>query len=131
MSGAAQAALPLFGPPQPWQTEIYRRRMVFMLADAPKYRRDLVEWLAENYAVWQAFEREADAIWNAGRRHYSARTIGEVLRHQSALREVPKAHGWKLNDHYWPDLARLYMDLHPDRPGFFETRVNPLSARAA
>lgn len=136
MTGAAsiaQAPLPLFGPTQPWQTEIYRRRLVFTLvvAHAPKFRRDFAQWLEANYTAWQAFEREADRIWNAGRRHYSARTIGEVLRHESALREKPNEHGWKLNDWWWPDLARLYMLMHPDRDKFFERRVSPLSKRAA
>lgn len=128
-----QGNLPLFGPPQPWQTAIYRRRMAFVLitANADRFRRDFLSWLSLNYAVWEAFELEADRIWDGGRRHYSARTIGEYLRHESALREKPNEHGFKLNDHYWPDLARLYMLLHPDRDGFFERRVSPLNLRAA
>lgn len=132
-SARAFTHLPLFDEPQTWQTGIYRRRMAFTLvaAHAPKFRADFVQWLEANYSAWEAFEREADKIWNAGRRHYSARTIGEVLRHESALREKPNTHGWKLNDHYWPDLARLYALLHPDRDKFFELRVNPLSVRGA
>ena len=128
-----QGNLPLFGPPQPWQTAIYRRRLAFVLitANADHFRRDFLSWLSLNYAVWEAFEREASRIWDGGRRHYSARTIGEYLRHESALREKPNEHGFKLNDHYWPDLARLYMLINPDRDGFFERRVSPLNLRAA
>ncbi len=130
-SARAFTHLPLFDEPQPWQTGFYRRRMVFAFIAAGKYRADFSDWLAKNYGVWIAFEAQADKVWTAGRRRYSARTIGEYLRHESAIREEPNALGFKLNDHYWPDLARLYMDLHPDRDKFFELRVNPLAVRSA
>ena len=112
---------------------VYRKRYVFaeIVARQDHFRRDFLGWLSANYSVWLAFEREADRVWDRGRRHYSARTIGEYLRHESALRETQNEHGWKLSDWWWPDLARLYMLLHPERTGFFETRVNPLSKRAA
>ncbi len=128
-----QGALPLFGPPQSWQTDLYRKKIDFVLvtANAEHFRADFLDWLSRNYQVWLAFEHEADRVWARGRRHYSARTIGEYLRHESALREAPNEAGWKLNDHYWPDLARLYMLVHPDREGFFERRVGPLNLRAA
>ena len=77
-------------------------------------------WLADNLHVWRAFEREADRVWCRGRRHYSARTIGEVLRHESALKEVDGP--WKLNNVVFPDLARLYALRYPERCGLFEFR---------
>lgn len=125
--------LPLFGSPQHWQTDIYRKRYAFhvVVAEQRFFRRDFMDWLSRNYPVWIAFEHEADRVWARGRRHYSARTIGEYLRHESALREGPNEHGWKLNDHYWPDLARLYLHMHPEREGFFERRAGPLTLRAA
>jgi hypothetical protein len=128
-----QASLALFGPPQPWQTQIYRRRLAFRMieTEARYFRPDFAEWLERNYRVWEAFEREANAVWNGGRRHYSARTIGEYLRHESQTREAPNCLQLKLNDHWWPDLARLYMLMHPDRDGFFERRAGPMTRRAA
>ena len=126
--------LPLFDEPQPWQTDIYRRRMelnVLVQANPSHFRKDFASWLAENFEVWEAFAAQADRIWDSGRRRYSARTIGEWLRHETAMREGPNEHGWKLNDHAWPDMARLYMLSRPDRAEFFETRVSPLSVRAA
>jgi hypothetical protein len=124
--------LPLFDEPQAWQTDIYRRRIatnVMLQANVEHFRKDFHEWLEKNWRVWEAFEDQADRIWARGTRRYSARTIGEWLRHETAMREAPNQHGWKLNDHYWPDLARLYMLMHPDRDGFFERRVAPLSLR--
>lgn len=51
------------------------------------FRPDFRAWLADNFHIWLAFEREANHVWTTGRRHYSARTIGEYLRHETALRE--------------------------------------------
>lgn len=115
-----------------WETDIYRKRFAFAMVCAGQkhFRNDFMSWLSENWHVWQAFEVHADAVWARGRRHYSARTIYEVLRHESALRE----HGggeWKLNNNAVPDLARLYGLMWPERVDLFEKRVGPLSARAA
>ena len=125
--------LPLFDETQPWQRAIYGKRMelnVFIQAHPQHFRKDFADWLEKNHHVWEAFAAQADMIWNRGRRRYSARTIGEYLRHESALREGPNENGWKLNDWYWPCMARLYMVVHPDRDGFFETRVSPASLRS-
>jgi hypothetical protein len=123
----------LFEDPQAWSTAMYRERMAFVFLEANKaqFRADFAQWLRNNYAVWRAFEREADAVWDRGYRHYSARTIGEFLRHRTMVAEAPNALGFKLNNCYFPDLARLYLLFHPDRDGFFEKRVNPLSVRGA
>ncbi len=91
-------------------------------ANAAQFRVDFPAWLEENEQVFRRFIQEADRIWASGRRHYSARTIGEYLRHETALRE--KEIAFKLNDHRWPDLARLYLLLRPGRQGFFELRGN-------
>lgn len=97
---------------------------------AQQFRPEFAAWLAANQHVWMAFSREADRIWNRGRRRYSARTIAEYLRHESAVRDATDAE-FKWNDHNTPDLARLYLLVHPGRAGFFETRVPANSERAA
>ena len=86
---------------------------------AEQFTPEFLAYLPENLHVYDAFEREALAI--ARRRpHYSARTIVEVLRHNSALQEagVP----WKLNDWHTPYLARLFALIHPVHAGLFEFR---------
>lgn len=95
-------------------------------ANVGAFRDGFPGWLAINLHVWRAFEREADKVWNRGRRHYSARTIGEVLRHESALAEVGSE--WKLNNIVFPDLARLYALVHRDRFELFEFRGRALVA---
>lgn len=104
--------------------------LAFTVSHPEQFRDDFQNWIADNWHVWESFELEADRIWSRGRRHYSARTIGEYLRHESALREEPNEHGFKVNDHWWPDLARLYMLMHPDRGEFFERRVGQSARRA-
>lgn len=81
---------------------------------------DFSEWLSENWYIWLAFESEANKAWDRGRKHYSARTIGEYLRHNTLVREASGE--FKVNDHRWPDLARLYLAIYPTRHGFFELR---------
>ena len=77
-------------------------------------------WLAQNTAVWQAFEREANKVWSRGRRHYSARTLIEFLRHETALGD--SGDDFKINNNTAPDLARLYRITHPTREALFELR---------
>lgn len=81
------------------------------------------DWLAmpANFQVWIRFMREADKLRDRGRTHYSARTIIEVLRHESALADSDPDR--KINDHCIPNLSRLYMLLTTGAQGFFETRA--------
>lgn len=98
-------------------------------ANADQFRDDFPAWLEENGHVWARFRAEVDRVRAAGRRHYSARTIVEVLRHESALAE--NGSPYKLNNNHTPDLARLYLLTAPGAEGFFETRVMPGAERAA
>lgn len=77
------------------------------------------DWLRDNWTIWLRFREEADKIRAKGRGHYSARTIGEFIRHQTALAEDGD---FKINNNVFPDMARLYMLTHPGAAGFFELR---------
>lgn len=96
---------------------------------ADTFRPGFALWLRDNRHVWTAFEAEADKVWARGRRHWSARTILEYLRHETAISD--SGIEFRLNNNAQDDLARLYLLVHPDRAGFFETRVAPGSSRAA
>jgi len=97
--------------------------------DRSKFRNDFASWLAANPAIWDRFCAEADKVWSRGHRHWSARTIIEYLRHETALAEVGGE--FKVNNNYAPDMARLYADTFPDRAGLFETRLQHNARRAA
>ncbi len=94
-----------------------------------KYRPEFAEWLIQNQALWLAFCRESNRIWDRGRRHWSARTVIEYMRHQTALSEVGGE--FKINNNWAPDMARLFAEQFPERASLFEFRVMPGSARAA
>lgn len=103
--------------------------LTFVETRPEMFRRDFSAWLEENWRIYLEFERRAGRLWEAGRKHYGARSIWEVMRYESAIGEL--AGEWKLNDHRPPDLARLFMKMNPQCVGFFETRVAPCSGRVA
>lgn len=78
-------------------------------------------WLIDNYAVFEYFERSAIQVSDKGFKHYSARTIVEVMRHRTNIREIGDG-TWKLNNNRTPEMAKLFMLLHPEYRGFFEFR---------
>lgn len=84
-----------------------------------RFRKGFHEWLSENYYVFVRFCQEADKIRSNGRKHYSARTIAEFLRHESMVSS--KTGDYKLNNNVVPDLARLYTDMHAGGD-FFQER---------
>ena len=94
---------------------------------ADQFTPRFLAYLPDNLHVYEAFEREAMRIVRRGFEHYSARTIIEVLRHNSALAE----HGgpWKLNDWHTPYLARLFALLNPAFAGLFEFRITKAVGR--
>ena len=83
------------------------------------FTQEFLNYLPENIHVYQAFEQEARKVLQKGYKHYSARTIIEVLRHHTALSDSSK---WKLNDHATPYFSRLFALLNPASAGLFEFR---------
>ena len=80
-------------------------------------------YLDEHPHVYERFEREALRMWDRGFNHYSARTIIEYLRHQTALEADPED-TWKINNDIAPTLARDFLERHPEiPPKFFEKRT--------
>ncbi len=66
-------------------------------------------WLQHNDHIWEQFERHG--LTMAGKRErYSARTIIEVMRWNSDIREKKKL--FKLSNNMTPGLARLWMAKH-------------------
>lgn len=133
-AAAARARLPIADPaPDHFRDAIAERlhtALIFVECKPEWFRKDFTEYLRNNFHVYLAFEREANKIWDSGRRDYSHRTIWEFLRHQTATREVPNELEFKLNDHYTKDCARLYTCFHQDRADFFEFRNGQSAVRS-
>lgn len=78
-------------------------------------------WFADNNRIWREFEKRALRMARTGRGHYSARTIVETLRWDTDLCDSEAT--FKINDHYTPGLARLWMNTHGKQyPKFFRLR---------
>ena len=78
------------------------------------------KYLDDHPAIYARFEREALRV--ASRRsHYSAKTIVEVLRHESLFEADPDGL-FKVNNNLIPTLAHDFVEDHPELPGFFEVR---------
>jgi hypothetical protein len=78
------------------------------------------QWFEDNWHVVEAFENSALNIIAKGRSHYSARTIVEVLVHESIIAE--KDGQFKIGNDNAPDLARVFVVLHPEQKNFWEYR---------
>lgn len=101
-------------PPQP---DI----MAVAKANASILSSEFMEWLPENIHVWDAFVYEVFRVIHRGRKHYSSRTIIEVLRHNSAVSDTSEP--YKINDHSVPYLSRLFDVAYPQHVGLFEYRT--------
>jgi hypothetical protein len=77
-------------------------------------------WFDENWHIVEEFEKRTLDIIAKGRTHYSARTIVEVLVHDSILRETNGM--FKIGNDNAPDLARVFVVQHPEYVDFWEYR---------
>lgn len=97
---------------------------------APFFRPGFVSWLADNFHVYEAFERMALDLLAQGHDHLSARTIVHGMRHFTPCRET-SALGFKINDHLSPDLARVFCIKYSQHLSRFESRRSDRYAFAA
>jgi len=79
--------------------------------DKDKYPEGFFHWLQYNEHIWLQFERHARTMADK-RDRYSARTIIEVMRWNSDLREKQGKPLFKLSNNMTPGLARLWMAKH-------------------
>lgn len=86
----------------------------------PRFFKKDKDWFLANWHVVEAFESVALKLILLNRKHYSARTIVEVLVHQSAVREINGT--FKIGNDNAPDLARVFVVLHPEHVDFWEYR---------
>lgn len=89
--------------------------------DQHRYPAGFWHWMKDNAHIYMAFKNFALQMAATGRKRYSARTIVEVMRWQTDLKDTDKQ--WKINGNYVPGLARLFMSDHGDKyPDFFLLR---------
>lgn len=89
-------------------------------ANTQTFRPEFRQYLRENLHVFDEFCTRSRALWDSGRRAYGARTIVESMRYHSDISETGST--WKLNNHFIPDMARLFVLLNPACEGLFQFR---------
>ena len=83
-----------------------------------KYPAGFFQWLIQNQHIWNQFELHSLTMARK-RLRYSARTIIEVMRWNSDIRQVEKT--FKLSNNMVPGLARLFMHTHGEKfPKFYQ-----------
>ena len=91
--------------------------------DTHKYPPGFFQWLKTNGHIWKNFEEKALNMAIV-RSRYSARTIVEVMRWETDIKErtkTGKPSMFKLSNDMVPGLARLWMTLHGSaHPKFFQ-----------
>jgi hypothetical protein len=107
-------------------TQSQDRAVTVAFANSGEFRSDFCAWLFDNLPIYKEFERQSLAV-AARRSHYGARTVMEVVRHNSIL--IESDGGWKINNNKTPDCARLFAMLNPNHADLFSFRDS--SARIA
>lgn len=82
-----------------------------------QFRDDFHIYIKENPHVYEAFENGALQVIRKGFNHYSARTIAEVIRHRSNIREINGE--FKISNNRIPCLARLFALRYPQYKDLF------------
>lgn len=73
----------------------------------------------ENPQIYREFVRIAHQAKAKGFAHYSAKGVFEIIRWQT---KTQGNDGFKVNNSYTADYARLMMSEYPEFEGFFWTR---------
>lgn len=95
-------------------------QLFLLAASHPDIPQSFLDWLTDNFPIWERFEAESLRVIRSGRSHYSAYTIKEFIRHETLLQETDGE--FKLNNNLTPSLARLFALAHPEHAGLFEFR---------
>lgn len=91
-------------------------------SNADQFRVGFLDYIDQNWHLWEGFETRAFQMSKTGRTHYSAKTIIQVLRFHTDLAETDSE--FKVNDKWAADFGRLFMLRHTKHRGFFKTKVS-------
>lgn len=74
----------------------------------------------ENPEIYEAFKKKALEAARKGFKHYGSKGIFELIRWETG---VSGSDGFKVNNKYTPNYARLFEKDNPYLKGFFRKRV--------
>ncbi|KOX53879.1 hypothetical protein ADL19_15015 [Streptomyces purpurogeneiscleroticus] len=75
----------------------------------------------DNPKVYELFKKFTKEVIDAGFTHHSARDIMRRIVWETTI--VTTDDQYKINNNHTPYYARLWMQQHPEYPGFFRTRA--------
>ena len=75
----------------------------------------------DNPLIWQAFKKYTLEAIQAGKKHYSSKSIFERIRWETEIEA--KGDRFKINNNYSADYARKFEEDFPHFAGIFEKRV--------
>lgn len=104
--------------------EVQKDAMGVVKQFAHQFRAGFICWLedTENVRLYIEFEKIAKLVASRGRSHYSARTIIEVIRHETVVGGLVGA--WKINNNAIPDISRLCSLMNPELEHLFDFRTS-------
>lgn len=88
--------------------------------DPCHYERQTMQRIEAEPAFWREFVRLTLRMIAAGRRHYGAKAIAEVVRFHRAL--TPDDEGFHVNNNHVTHLARAFARTYPEHATFFSFR---------
>lgn len=74
----------------------------------------------DNPKVYELFKKFTQEVIDAGFDHHSARDILQRVRWETSI--VTTDETYKINNNHMAYYARMWMQEHPQYPGFFRTR---------
>lgn len=81
-----------------------------------------LEWNSKNPTVWRMFERAALDLIKAGKTHWGAKAICELIRYKRAVEEGGQFDDYSVNNNFSAYYARVFIVKYPQYSHFFETR---------
>jgi hypothetical protein len=88
---------------------------------ADQIKSSFIAFHKANPVVWKLFCIYTNQLREKGFKNYSARAVIHRVRWHVNI-ETRSEDGLKINDHYSPYYARMYMATYPEAKGFFRNR---------
>ncbi len=102
--------------------ELEKATAMQTVKDSPElFHEDFPQWLDANYQIYDYFEKEALKFVGFGYSKIGAKMLIEQIRYRTKLKELGDGN-WKINNSVAPDLARLFVTLHPQHANLFSFR---------
>lgn len=79
------------------------------------------EYHKEHPEIWKEFKLTTLEAIKKGFKNYSSKSIFEIIRWHKGGNV--KLDGFKINNNYTADYARMFTKLYPQHDGFFRTRA--------